>query len=577
MPGCEAAGPQRNPRIGVMDKTSCDAAVMDLQGGKDEWAQLGLPARRKYLAGIRKRTAGAAEEMVAAAARAKHIPRGPLESEDWAGGPYAILRYARMLDLTLSGLESRGRPPISDGTARTMGSGRLAVRVFPSGLFDRFLYAGFSGEVRMREGVTGENLDQSMARFYRMKPGTGSVTLVLAAGNVAGIGPLDTLTRLYVDGSACLLKLNPVNEYLSPYIEAIFGELIRDGFVRIIRGGAEEGKYLCSHPGIDAIHITGSHLTHNAIVFGVGEEGVRRRILCQRQVTKPITSELGNVSPVIVVPGPWSRSDLKFHADNIAAQMVNNCGFNCCAAKVLILPQGWEAGRLLMEELKAILAAIPQRFSYYPGAEERYERFVGRAAKYDTSGERSPGILPWTIIPDLPANETGSLFFAEESFCGLMAQTSLPCSDPADYLRQAVDFCNNTLWGTLSACILVHPETEKELAGEMEKALAGLRYGSIGINHWPVLSFVLGTTTWGAYPGHSLQDIQSGIGVVHNSLMFDEPEKTIIRGPFRTWPAPPWFASSRNSHQVFRRLVKMEADPSLRTFLGVLSAAVLAL
>ena len=167
------------------------------------------------------------------------------------------------------------------------------------------------------------------------------VALVLGAGNVASIGPLDVVHKLFVEGQVCLLKMNPVNAYLGPFIERAFKRLVDDGFLRLAYGGADVGEYLCQHESVDEIHITGSDRTHDAIVFGVGEEGARRKAENDPRNTKRITSELGNVSPVIIMPGSWTEADLRFHAENVATQMTNNAGFNCNAAKVLIMHEGW--------------------------------------------------------------------------------------------------------------------------------------------------------------------------------------------------------------------------------------------
>ncbi len=557
-----------------MDTRSLDAAIQDLQARKDAWAQLAIPAKRKYLAAVRVKQAAIAEAMVAAAAEAKKISPGPIEAEDWAGGPYCILRYTRSINRTLQQIETHGEPLIGRRTVRTLPNGKVAVRVFPEDLSDRLLYAGFTGEVWMRSGLTANSLRDATAQFYRNPRPSGKVNLVLGAGNVAGIGPLDVLTKLYVEGKVSLLKLNPVNQYLGPFIENFLSDFIRDGFVRIAYGGADVGQYLCDHPGIEEIHITGSHLTHDAIVFGPGEEGLKRKLSSDPRLKKPITSELGNVSPVIVVPGPWKASDLRFHAANIATQMINNCGFNCCAAKVLVLQEGWPQAATLKEELMSILAAAPRRNAYYPGAEERYDRFVSSVPNARVAGPRTPGILPWTLIPDLPPVDATNLCYTTESFCGLMAQTSLPETDNAGFLDHAVEFCNDSLWGTLSACVIVHPETERELGARFENAIAALRYGTIGINHWPGLSFVLGSTTWGAFPGHTFQDIQSGIGVVHNSRLFDQPEKTVIRGPFRMWPEPAWFVTNRAAHKIFRKLVQFEKNPNFINLATVIGTAI---
>ena len=103
--------------------------------------------------------------------------------------------------------------------------------------------------------------------------------------------------------------------------------------------------------------------------------------------------------------------------------------------------------------------------------------------------------------------------------------------------------------------------------------MADLRYGSIGVNVWHGLSFAMGSTTWGAYPGHPRTDIQSGTGVVGNAAMFDRPQKSVVRGPFRSRPKPPWFATVPESYDVMRRFVAFEAEPSAAKIPGLLLAA----
>jgi acyl-CoA reductase-like NAD-dependent aldehyde dehydrogenase len=558
-----------------MKTNTLDESIKILKARKDEWAKLSIRRKQEYLRGIIDRQVAVAERQVAAATEAKGIPqKSPLEGEEWAAGPYCAVRYPNLLLKTLDQVVTHGRPMIKNGAIRTRPGGQVVVEVFPSSIADRLLYQGFRGEVWMRKEVTIANLEEHMAGFYRQEDPQGKIVLVLGAGNVASIGFLDILTKLYVEGRVCLFKLNPVNEYLGPFIEEVLADLIRDGFVRVVYGGIDVGDYLCQHSDIDEIHMTGSHLTHDAIVYGAGEEGRKHKQNHQPRLNKRLTSELGNVSPIIVVPGPWSNADLEFQCANIATQMINNCGFNCCAAKVLILPREWPLTVVLMDKLRTILSAAPQRKAYYPGAKERYDKFVAANKTAQPIGTHQPGVLPWTIIGDVDPSDRTNICFTTESFCGIMAQTSLNGVNADEFLHNAIEFCNNTLWGTLNACILIHPKTQRSLGESFENALADLRYGSIGVNHWPVISYVWGQTTWGAFPGHTAEDIQSGIGVVHNAFLFDKPERSIIYGPFRMWPKPAWFVNNRQAHKIFPRLVRMEAQPSVSNILGVMLSAI---
>ena len=252
---------------------------------------------------------------------------------------------------------------------------------------------------------------------------------------------------------------------------------------------------------------------------------------------------------MIILPGSWTQSDLRFQAENIATQMTNNGGFNCNAAKVLILHDQWPQKVEFMDMLRSVLASLPQRPAYYQGAEERYDRFVGEYSQSQPIGERSTGILPWTLIPDVNSEQTDELCFTQE-LCGVTAQTTLPGKNSAEFLENAGFFCNDVLWGSLNACIIVHPREEKRLGDSIEQAISNLRYGSVAVNHWPGLCYGMGSTAWGAYPGHTLDDIQSGIGAVHNTYLFDRPQKSVLKGPFRVFPRPPWFVTHGRGLQV---------------------------
>ena len=558
-----------------MDKAELDQTLGRLRSKKNEWARVDLGRKIRYLHDCIAGTVAVAERQVASGLRAKGIdPASSIAGEEWLGGPVITVRNIRLLLRSLEEIRAHGAPRLKDGAVSTRPDGQVVVQVFPETAVDWLLFAGFSAEVWMQRDVTVKNVEESMAGFYRQGEPEGKVALVLGAGNVASIGSLDVVYKMFVQGRVCLLKLNPVNDYLGPLIEEAFAPLVEDGFLAIAHGGGDVGIYLCSHRDVDEIHITGSHKTHDAIVFGGGEEGAARRARGEPVNTKQITSELGNVSPVIVVPGPWSAADLKFHAENIATQMTNNAGFNCNAAKVLITHEGWDRRVALLDALRSTLSRVPPRQAYYPGASERLDRFTGAHSQAETFGERRGNVLPWTLIPGVDKEKTDDICFTTEAFCGVLAETALGGDDVREYLRRAVRFCNEVVWGTLNACVIVHPSTARDFGEALEGAIGELRYGSVGINHWPAICYGLGVTTWGAYPGHTVEDIQSGRGVVHNALMFDRPEKSVVRGPFRTFPKPLWFVTHRRMHKVAPRLLRYEANSSLLSVPGIIAQAV---
>ncbi len=562
--------------------TAIDGTLATLVAHKDEWARLPLARKIQYLKEMRPKIAAVAEEWVAAAVKAKQIaPDSPLTGEEWTSGPWAVLYGLNRLVESLEAIDKTGKPELKASAIRTKADGQVVVRVFPNSLYDRVLISGITAEVWMQPGVTAQNLRDTMAVFYSQTAPEGKVALVLGAGNIASIAPLDVFYKLFVDGEVCLLKMNPINEYLGVFMERIFADFIRDGYVATAYGGAEVGAYLCNHPDIATIHITGGNKTHDAIVFGAGPEGEARRRLNEPILHKPITSELGNVSPTIVVPGPWSKADLQYQAEHIATQKMHNAGFNCIASQVLVLPATWNQKEALLDALRQTFKQVEPRYQYYTGQAQRRESFLqthSEAEVLDTND------TPRLLI-NVDSGNLDDICFKTEAFANVYATTTLPGQDAAQFLQNAVAFCNDTLWGTLGANILIHPATLKELGAKFDQAVADLRYGCVAINSWTGVGFLLAQTTWGAFPGHPENDIQSGRGVVHNSFMFDKPQKSVIRQPFypfprnlrhgevHSLPKPPWFVTNKQASHTARRLTMFEAQPGIKHLAGIFMAA----
>lgn len=556
-----------------MDTLKLDESVAELKRHKDDWVQRPVVRKLEYIQSIMEGYRRVARQQVEASNRAKGIPPGAsMEGEEWAH-PYLVMRTLRLLGETLRRIVDRCRPSFPRRRLHTRRNGQLVAEVFPLSMPDRILYPGFRGEIWMQPGVTSENIEGNWAEFYRRPEPQGGVDLVLGAGNVAAIGPTDLLQKLFVEGRVCIFKHNPANEYLAPFIDEAFGDLIRDGYLRTCKGGVDVGEYLCRHPDVDGIHLTGSDRTYETIVFGPGQEGAERKRNQQPRLAKRITAELGNVTPVIVVPGPWSERDIRFHAENIATQVVNNCGFNCLSSRVLVMHEGWAETPALLAAIQENLAAAAPRPAYYPGAEKRYGELLSSHPSAVATGEPRAGVIPYTLIPGMDARARDNPFFSTECFMPVLAQTTLEGSDAASFLRNAVHFCNEVLWGTLCANIIIHPETAREIRTDLEDALEELRYGTVAVNQWVAMGYVWGSTSWGAYPGSTPSDIQSGVGMVHNTFMFNRPEKSVVYGPFRMWPKPPWFASHRGMGNIFASATELEARPSLGKALSIGFAA----
>ena len=570
----------------AQSQATLDQYVETLARQKDVWAKLPLTEKFHHIMEMRRKLGEVDDRWVQLSAQAKGLPQdSPLLGEEWANGPWttahALNRYAD----TFRTLEHGDDLLDHVGKVHTRKDGQVIVDVAPINAYENLFLNGVRAELWMEPGVTPENLHDNMAKFYRDPDPKGKIALVLGAGNVASIAPLDVLHKLFSEGQVVILKLNPVNDYLAPIFEELFESLISYGFVRIVSGDADVGAYLVDKENIDEIHMTGSARTHDLIVYGPGEEGEKRKAEGNPRISKRVTSELGNVSPTIVLPGDWSKDDYRFQAENIVTQKLHNGGFNCIASQVLIVPRDWDGTPYLMGEIRRLLRTIPDRAAYYPGAVERAQRFAESHGRAEAIGKMESGASPRVLLTQVDPEDVDAVSFREEAFGTVMAQTSLPGSDAATFFRNAVTFANDTLHGTLGANIIADPKTMKEMGHEFENLLADLKYGAIGVNIWIGGAFSLSQTAWGAYPGHTPDDVQSGIGKVHNAFLFDKPQKTIVYGPFRPFPRsimhgewtilpkPPWFVTNKTSADTFRKLTEFELNPGIQHLPGVVWSA----
>lgn len=560
---------------GGVQEHELDQAIGDVRANATIWANTSPRQRAQLLERIVTDTYEVAEEWSAAGCAAKgYDPRGPDGGEELFSSVGVFVRMVQALHQSMLDIDAKGRP-IYPGPVRHKPGERIAVQVVPATLFDKLLFSGVSGEVWMEPEVTEEEVRNTQAQAYRDPVTYAGVSLVLGAGNVGSLGPRDVMTKLFAEGKVVVLKANPVNDYLVVYWQRAMAALIDAGFLRIVSGGAQVGAYLTHHEGIDDIHVTGSDKTHDAIVFGVGEEGARRKAAREPIVTKPVTCELGNVSPVVIVPGEWSKKELDYQARHVATMLANNAGFNCLSPRVIVTHADWAQREEFLDALEAVFAQLPSRLAYYPGAKERQARFLSEHPGARQIGDASGDRMAWTIIRDVNSNSADEMCFNVEAFCALTSETALRASSPADFVAKAADFCNDVVWGTLCMTLIADPRTMKDLdtGPAIEKAVADLRYGSIGVNIWHAMSFALATTAWGAYPGHDITDIQSGSGFVGNGYLFARPQKSVVRGPFVAFPEPAWFATNKNAGVVMRKLLAFQVAPSWAKLPGLMAAS----
>ncbi|MER6393848.1 aldehyde dehydrogenase family protein [Streptomyces sp. NPDC001523] len=553
-----------------------DRALAELVRGEAAWAACDLLRRGRLLDRVRAATAAQAGAWVRAAAAYKRLPDGsPLLGEEWMSGPYPVLTGTAALGESVRAL-ARGRSPVDGFSLAKAPGGRVAVRVLPHGMYDRLLLSGFSAEVWMPPGVTAARVREGAGLGLRRPERTAGVGVVLGAGNITSIPVLDVLYELYAHNRVVALKLNPITDGLYDVFSAVLAPLIEVGAVRILTGGADVGTRLVHHPSVAHVHMTGSAATHDAIVFGTGAEGADRKRNGTPLLTKPVTSELGGVSPTFVLPGTWSDADLRFQAEHVATQRLHNGGYNCVASQVVVIGSDWSQKDRFLTHLRAALAQAPTRPAYYPGSDDRVKQALDGYPDARILDER-------VLVEGVDPNAPGPLL-TTEYFAPVLGVLELP-GNAREFLDSAVRTANEDFAGTLGVNLIAHPGTLAELGPALDEAIAELRYGTVAVNAWTGVGYLTANASWGAFPGHTVDDVQSGIGVVHNAILLDGPERTVVRGPFRPSPRsllhgepslspkPPWFVTNRTAARTGRLLADFAAAPRWSALPGIFASA----
>ena len=491
-------------------------------------------------------------------AEKKKILQKHKEGEEWLGGPFVSILTTQYYIEYL-----KGNTHLDDANYDENSN---SYKVFPNKFIETLTFPLLNAEIRFNKSMTLKQIKEFRG-FNQRIGSTDNVTLVLGAGNVSSIPFLDTLFHLVAKRSSILLKLNPVNDYLLPVFEKVFEEFIDRGFVSVVKGNLDTSKYLTNHRSIDSIHLTGSNITYENIVYNRTLTDKERSLSnLIKSNKKPIFSELGNVTPIIIHPGKWSNSELKFQARKIATAKLNNSGFNCIAAQVVVLPKGWRSTEKFKKYIKYYLNKIGDTTSYYPGAKDSLDK-LRKNTNYELVNEASCS-TPF-MIANLDFEEEYAI---SEVWNSTLYFKELEYSDNDSFADISINYVNNDLWGNLGASVLIKGSKKKINKHIVDKYKDNLNYGTVAINEWSAIAFIIPTMPWGGYPGNKDNDIQSGQGYVHNAYFFESPLKGIVETKFRfsRFIDPPWFVSNKKAHRLFKNLTYYQANNSKINFIKLI-------
>ncbi len=542
-----------------------DGARRHASRGPAERAALALEAART-VAAVATPWAEAAAAMKQAAepgsrgGAAATAPAAAVLAEELATGPMATVRLLvitaeALEDIARGGLPRLATPPRPGHPERRgdrLHAGlddHVEVDVLPAGvaaLHDRTVFRGYRGTVRCGSPGGLAAFDRAWAREIEARPAAGGVAVVLGAGNVTGLAAADAISQIFEHGRAVLLKLHPLHGALEPIFRDALRPLVVAGVLEFVTGGVEVARAAVAAPLVSHVHLTGGEAAFDALVWG----GPRRdRGPAARPVlTKPLTCELGNVTPWIVVPGRYTSRELECQADMIAASIVNNSSFNCIATKLVITCRSWDQRQELLDRVQWRLAAQPARRAWYPGSTALWETLAERRAPADGT---LPTVFRAGLDPDRDARWT-----EREWFVPCAGEIALEADSVDAFCSRALEFTRH-LPGSLAASVTLPTTADPATRRRQEMLLDHLAYGVVAVNCWSALAYAMTSIPWGGFPGGTLEEPRSGLGTVHDPLLLPLVHNAILRGPLLIWPKPPWFPWHTRGARLTRGLIDM--------------------
>ena len=316
----------------------------------------------------------------------------------------------------------------------------------------------------------------------------------------------------------------------------------------IVAGGTDLAQAAVAAPLVTHVHLTGGEGAFDALVWGVPRE--KRSADTQPRLTKPITCELGNVTPWIVVPGRYTRRQLDSQADMIAASIINNTSFNCIATKLVITCRSWDQRQEFLDRIQRRLDQQPARRAWYPGATNLWETLTQRQAPTDGT---LPTVFRTGLDPEREAHWT-----EREWFVPCVAEVALEAGSVDEFCSRASEHTRR-IPGSLAANVTLPQVADQATRRRQELLLDHLAYGVVAVNCWAALAYAFTSIPWGGFPGGTLQAPESGLGMVHNPLLLPMVHNSILRGPLVSWPKPPWFAWNTRGVQLTRGVTDLYA------------------
>ena len=202
----------------------------------------------------------------------------------------------------------------------------------------------------------------------------------------------------------------------------------------------------------------------------------------------------------------------------------------------MLLDKSWPQKDAFCDKMKKYLGEHLPSPSYYPGTDRKYELFLKEFAgvatqiEFSGKGEVFDGCVKPLWIQSIEKNP--ELFQRTESFCPVMGVHEIDAPTPDVFCAAAAEYVNEKVWGNLSTTIWASAQVLKEHEGAVRGFVNDVRCGAVGVNLWGGFNVFFPQLHWGAYPGNTPEDVQSGVGHgVGNFFQYDNLKKVALWCP----------------------------------------------
>lgn len=145
--------------------------------------------------------------------------------------------------------------------------------------------------------------------------------------------------------------------------------------------------------------------------------------------------------------------------------------------------------------------------------------------------------------------------------------------DTEHFLREATQFCNDRVFGTLSCCLIVGGGGLKRHREMLDVTVDRLRYGCVAVNASPLAAFSATATPWGAWNAAGTPEDMGSGNVQEMTSSFDHAEKGVVQWPLVNWPRPIWDPRHCNVEGMVGAYFNFKLRPSFGTFARLLNEA----